>query len=317
MTAEQIRFACLAAPAGPAPWLSLAQRLEGGGFEALCVADHPGTTVSPMVSLAAAAPATSSLRLGTAVLNGGVREPLDIANDVAALSLLSGGRAILGLGAGHTPHEWHAVGRPYPSPADRIRRLGELARLVERLLAGEVVDHDDEWFTLRSAHLDVTPAERVPLLIGGSSHGTIRVGAQLADIVELGGTGRTLPDGHFHEVRWQPHQIDRAIAAFDDAASSGPTPTLGALVQLVVITDDAERAARRFLENMATRQSESSLPTVAEVLEDVPFVFMGTVAEVAHQVRHVNARWGFSRFTVREPAIDGIIDVIAELESSE
>jgi alkanesulfonate monooxygenase SsuD/methylene tetrahydromethanopterin reductase-like flavin-dependent oxidoreductase (luciferase family) len=111
----KISFAVQAAPTDAGAWVSQARRVEAIGFEVLCAADHPGVTVSPFVALAAVATETRSVGLGTAVVNAGVREPFDIASDVASLDLLSGGRAFLGLGAGHTPSEWSAVGRPYPS----------------------------------------------------------------------------------------------------------------------------------------------------------------------------------------------------------
>jgi alkanesulfonate monooxygenase SsuD/methylene tetrahydromethanopterin reductase-like flavin-dependent oxidoreductase (luciferase family) len=66
--------------------------------------------------LAAAAAATSRIRLGTYVVNAGAREPLHLASEVATLDVVSGGRAVFGAGAGHTPAEWTMFGRPYPSP---------------------------------------------------------------------------------------------------------------------------------------------------------------------------------------------------------
>jgi probable F420-dependent oxidoreductase len=316
MTAHDVTFACQAEPRDCTAWSSLARRVEEAGFDALCIGDHPGTTVSPFVALAAAAPVTSSLRLGTAVVNGGVREPLDIANDVASLALVADGRAVLGIGAGHTPQEWHATGRHYPSPTERIRRLGELVPLVQQLLAGDVVDHQGDWFTLKSAHLDIAPEAHLPVLVGGNSRGTIRLGAETADIVELGGLGRTLPDEHIHEARWKPSQTDQIIDAFHDAVRSRATPTLGALVQRVVVTDDAERAATRFLDDVAARQPEETLPSVGELIEDVPFILIGTIDEITHQVQRARQRWGFSRFTVREPAIDAIAEVTTSLTPS-
>jgi len=66
---------------------------------------------------------TERIRLGTYVLQAGVREPLDMANDAATLDLLDPGRVVLGMGAGHTPVEWGAIGRRRPAPAKRIARL--------------------------------------------------------------------------------------------------------------------------------------------------------------------------------------------------
>jgi alkanesulfonate monooxygenase SsuD/methylene tetrahydromethanopterin reductase-like flavin-dependent oxidoreductase (luciferase family) len=128
---EGISFGLQAAP-DAGQWPAFASRAESLGFETLCTADHPGLTVSPFAALAAAAPSTKTIRLGTAVVNAGVRDPFDIASDVATLDLLSDGRALLGLGAGSTPSEWTSRGREYPSPGERIEHLSRVTSIPPR-----------------------------------------------------------------------------------------------------------------------------------------------------------------------------------------
>lgn len=94
-----------AQPVDARSWLDVARRAETLGLDALLVPDHPGATVAPFVALGAAAAVTERIGLGSNVTNGGVRESIHIAADVATLDLVSGGRARLGLGAGHTPAE--------------------------------------------------------------------------------------------------------------------------------------------------------------------------------------------------------------------
>ena len=79
-----VSFAVQAAPTGR-DWPEFAARVESLGFEALCLADHPGLTASPFVAAAATATLTKELRIGTGVVNCGVRAPLDIASDAATL----------------------------------------------------------------------------------------------------------------------------------------------------------------------------------------------------------------------------------------
>jgi probable F420-dependent oxidoreductase len=311
VTTAPLSFAVQAAPTTGEEWAVLAWRVEAEGFETLCVADHPGSTVSPFVALGAAAAVTSTIKLGTAVVNVGVREPLDIAADVASLDRLSDGRAELGVGAGHTPSEWTAVGRTYPSAIARVERLVEAIPLLRALLAGETVDHDGEHFRLRGARLAFAPDRPVPLLVGGNRM-LARATAALADVVEVSGLGRTLPDGQFHELRWSTEDVDRLVAAVHEGA--GPrTPRLGALVQFVAVTDDAERAATRFLTSVAERLPRDTLPTVAELLAG-PFVLIGTVTEIVEKLLTARARWGFTRYTVRAGALDAAADVMRALE---
>jgi probable F420-dependent oxidoreductase len=308
---RHISFAVQAAPTG-VEWAELARRVEHLGFEALCVADHPGLTASPFVAAAAAAPVTSSLRIGTGVVNGGVRAPFDIANDAATLNLVSGGRALLGIGAGHTPTEWAATGRTYPSASERIERLGVVIELVRRLLAGEAVTYHGPDLQLVDARLELAPCA-IPLLVGGNSEALVRTSARRADIIEIGGLGRTLPDGHFHQPRWSPTQIARVVEVFHDAVGVRDV-RLGALVQVVVVTDHAETAATRVLQSLSEHLPVELLPSLDDLLA-APFVLIGTVDEIADKVLEVRRRWGIDRYTIRAPAVDDIARVIDTLRS--
>jgi alkanesulfonate monooxygenase SsuD/methylene tetrahydromethanopterin reductase-like flavin-dependent oxidoreductase (luciferase family) len=89
--ASNIGFALQADPGDGASWVRIGRRAENAGFEAICVGDHPGLTASPFVARAALAHSTSTILLGTAVLNLGTWEPLSLAAEVATLHLLSGG----------------------------------------------------------------------------------------------------------------------------------------------------------------------------------------------------------------------------------
>ncbi len=80
--------------------------------------------------MAAATSVTTTLRLGTYVLNAGIRDALLIAADTATLDVVSAGRAEVGIGAGHTPAEWEMTGRTRPTAADRVRHLIDVAGAV-------------------------------------------------------------------------------------------------------------------------------------------------------------------------------------------
>src|SRR3954454_6734723 len=283
---------------------AIAAKAESAGLDGLAVADHPGMTWSPFVALTSAAGATERLGLGTAVINCGVREPLDIAGDAATLQTISGGRLTLGLGAGHTPSEWSQLGRERPSPSARIDRFETVVRAVVALLAGDRVSVEGTHLSLADARLEMSLPALPKLLVGGGNPRLVRLGCELADVVELGGIGRTLPDGHYHEPRWSPADVDSAVAAFESSCdASGRRPTLGALVQHVEISDDAEGVVRRYLDQAATVIPAEMVPSVADVFE-CPYVLVGTADEVLDKLRRLQQRWGFTRFTVRtlEPA---------------
>jgi alkanesulfonate monooxygenase SsuD/methylene tetrahydromethanopterin reductase-like flavin-dependent oxidoreductase (luciferase family) len=135
-------FSLQVEPQNAAEWLDTARRAEAAGFDTLLTADHPGSCSSPFVALAAAAAVTTTIKLGSYVVNAGVREPMLLAADVATLDVVSGGRAVLGIGAGHTPAEWAAVGLTRPDAQGRVDRCIAVAEATRRLLAGDGVTVD-------------------------------------------------------------------------------------------------------------------------------------------------------------------------------
>jgi probable F420-dependent oxidoreductase len=307
--APMFSFSVQASPVDAKSWLRLAARCEAAGFDALLTSDHPGSDASPFVALAAAAAVTSSIGLGSYVSNAAVREPIVLATDVVTLDVVSDGRARLGIGAGHTPAEWHAIGRERPDVDGRVRRCLAVARAVRALLDGQTVNVSEPQLAMRDATLvEPKPVQaRIPLTIGTANSRMLRWAGAHADVVGLTGFGRTLPDGHRHEARWSSAQIEAQLRhVTEGAAGRVEPPELEALVQSVVITDDAAAAA-------AERAGRLGL-SVDELLA-APFVLMGTEDEVIAAVRAHQRRWGITRFVVRQDAVDLIAPIIPRLHT--
>lgn len=300
----EISFSVQARPRDRDSWVELARRIEAGGFTALYAADHPGHGTSPFVSLAAAAAVTDRIGLGTYVSQAGVREPMHVVNDAAALALLAPQRVVLGLGAGHTPAEWRQIGRDRPSPGERADRLVEFVDVAARLLRGEDVAHDGRHLRVRAAPVD--GADRgVRLLVGGGNPRILRVAARAADIVALTGLGRTLADGHDHEVRWSRGDLERDLGIVrTEAERHRRRPVLDALVQIVRIADDRDRALAELAQELGTP---------ADHLAGTPFVLVGSEEEMAAQLRRQATEFGITSYVVREPAIDAVLGVMARL----
>lgn len=288
-----------ASPRDRTSWLALATDVEQRGFEGLWIGDHPGVVAAPFVSLAAAAAVTERIRLGTYVANAGVWEPVALATEVATLDVLSGGRAVLGLGAGHTPGEWTAQGRRFPSADDRVDRMIEVAGAVRSLLGGDVVSMVGRHVTLHDAVLlDPRPVqEQVPLLVGGSGQRVLRFGAGHAETVSVTGAGRTLADGHSHEVRWSAGDVARLFGMVGEQAQrAGRSPGIDVLVQHVELTDDAEGVAHRlagFIEGASPGD-----------LLSAPFVWIGTAAGIAAELAAHQRDLGVTSWTIRAPFRD-------------
>ncbi|MEO3746818.1 LLM class flavin-dependent oxidoreductase [Plantactinospora sp. B5E13] len=303
-------FSLQATPKLGDDWLDLARRCEAAGFDSLLVADHPGSAASPFVALAAASAVTSTLGLGSNVSNAGVREPVLLAADVATLDLVSNGRARLGIGAGHTPAEWRAVGRERPDVAGRVRRCLAVVQAVQNLLDGAEVTVDTPELVAHAAALTAPrPVQRrIPLTVGTANSHLLRWAGAHADIVGLTGFGRTLADGHNHRARWRTDQIDAQLAQVAaGAAGRDEPPHLEALVQRFVVTDDAEAAAKETAEQLGL--------TVSELLA-APFVLIGTEDEIVSAIAEHERRWGITRYVVRRDALDAAPSLLGRLGST-
>src|SRR5450759_4432932 len=151
-------------------WAATARRAESIGYDMLVMPDHLGRQLSPFAALAAAAAATTHLRIGAFVFANDYRHPLILAREAATLDLLSGGRFEMGLGAGWMMADYRQLGMTYDPAALRIDRLAEAIPLIKRLLAGETVTHHGAHYQLDRASTGVPPVQkpRPPLAIGGT-----------------------------------------------------------------------------------------------------------------------------------------------------
>lgn len=302
-----IKISIQAEPRNLDSWLSLACRSESAGFEALLVGDHPGSGASPWPALGAAAAATTTLKLGTYVLQAGIRDPMQVASDAATLDILAPGRVLLGLGAGHTFGEWETRGAQRPSPADRAGRLEEFVDAVARLLDGDTVSTDGRYIRLVEARLDELPTGRVQLVVGGGHPRVLRVAAARAKVVALSGLGRTRPDGHRHDVRWTSAELHNQLEIIGNASVAREEgPDIEALVQVVTVTADRDQA----LAELGTR----FLGVPVQDLGLTPYMLVGTIAEMCEQLLRQSEVLGITRYVVREPAIDSAAQIISLLD---
>jgi F420-dependent oxidoreductase-like protein len=170
---------------------SLWGRIEDHGFDWISVWDHfyaADASGSPVCLEAVAthtalALSTTRVRCGSLVYSVGYRHPAVLANAIATIDQLSGGRVTLGLGAGWHQGEYDAYGIPFPSPGVRLRQLDEAIQCIRGLLTQDVTTFDGEFFQLRDARCEPKPVQsRLPLWIGGGGERvTMRLAARHAD----------------------------------------------------------------------------------------------------------------------------------------
>ena len=120
--------------------------------------------------------------VGTLVLGQRYRSPALTAKMAANLQLLSGGRFILGLGAGWKEDEHEAYGFGYPSAGVRIDQLEEAVKLIKTMFACSPASFAGRYYAIRDAYCEPRPSKAIPILIGGNGPKTLRIAAAHADM---------------------------------------------------------------------------------------------------------------------------------------
>ncbi len=119
---------------------------------------------------------------GHEVLCNSFRNPAHLAKMAATAQALSGGRLVLGIGAGWNQEEYLAYGWPCPPAKVRIAQLAEAIELIRRMWAGGPVDYHGEHYRIAGAHCEPRPQPIPPVMVGGSGEKfLLRVVARHAD----------------------------------------------------------------------------------------------------------------------------------------
>ena len=161
------------------------RRAEDLGFEFAVSIDHllltpPAYTctwLEPVSLLSALAGVTRTMKLGTMVLVLALRNPVSFAKEWATLDVLSGGRSLLGIGAGWHEREFELMGVPY---RERGPRMSEMIEAVTALWAGDDVTYEGKYYRFKNLTIDPKPLQKPhpPLWIGGGTQPSEKVYAQ-------------------------------------------------------------------------------------------------------------------------------------------
>jgi coenzyme F420-dependent glucose-6-phosphate dehydrogenase len=171
----------------PSDLVRQAVAAEAAGFDALNVSDHfqpwwePGESGQAWILLGAIGQATKRIPIGTGVTAPVHRyNPAVVAQAFATLEQLFPGRAFLGLGSGEALNEV-PTGMEWPSPRGQVARLEEALEIITRLLRGERVDHNGEFFRTNAAYLHTKGQRRPPIYISAFGPGAARLAARFGD----------------------------------------------------------------------------------------------------------------------------------------
>lgn len=277
-----------------AEWCALARRAESAGYATLSISDHLFDQLAPLPALAAAATATSEIRLTANVLANDFRHPAMLAKEAATLDVLSGGRFELGLGAGWLTADYEQTGIEMSRAGVRIERLTEAIAVLRGLWA-------DGPYSLVGAHyridnLDGTPKPiqrpGPPILVGGGGPRMLATAARVADIVGIaldnragvigGARGATVADA--------AEKIGRIRAAAPDRF------------------DDLELSAR-----VLTIADGQPLGLDGDDLAQSPHAMVGTTDELADRLMRHRDELGISYYVVSQSALEPLAPLVARL----
>jgi F420-dependent oxidoreductase-like protein len=204
---------------------------EATGFESVWVMDHfyqlpaLGGSSQPMLEaytlLGALAASTTRVQLGTLVTGVTYRNPSLLAKEVTTLDIISGGRAILGIGAAWHDEEHIGLGVDFPGAGERLSRLEEALQICRAMFTQESVDFSGRYYRTSDARNVPRPLRGdIPIMVGGSGEKrTLKLVAQYADMCNIHGGPDTIRrlnaviDAHCATVGRDPAQIRRTRLA--------------------------------------------------------------------------------------------------------
>jgi probable F420-dependent oxidoreductase len=281
-----------------------ARRAEDAGYARLLFPDHTGM-VAPMPAMAAAAAVTSGIEVGPQVINIAFRPLGALAQEAAAVDVISGGRLLLGLGAGYAEQEVRSLGLPFPGNAARIQAVARALEVLPRLFAGETVT--DEESGLVGFSLDPKPPQgaAVPMMAGGNGDRMLAVAARGAQVVQFTGfTAAATQDQHRTSHFTTDGLADRVEYVRLVAGDRFASLELSLLVQHTRVVTDPRAAIEELL-------AGASL-SVQDAL-DSPFLLFGSVDEICDRIQELRERFGISYLTVFDGRNAGFDQVVSRL----
>jgi len=222
--------------------LAVVHHAEATGWDGAYVADHFmgsggefGPDITPnfeaTAAIAALAAGTERLRLGSLVFGNTYRHPAVLANWAATVDHVSGGRLVLGIGAGWQENEHQQYGIELPAPKERLDRFEEACQVILGLLRQERTSFDGRHYRLKGAVAEPKPVQRpLPLLIGGKGDRMMGIVARHADEWNMWG----LPDA----IAERSAVLERRC----EAIGRDPSSIARSAQALVMLTDDRAKA---------------------------------------------------------------------------
>jgi F420-dependent oxidoreductase-like protein len=276
--------------------IAQAREAEAAGFDAVLLMDHfyqlpgIGTPDEPMLeaytTLGALATATERVQLSTLVTGNTYRQPTHLAKAVTALDVVSGGRAVLGIGAGWFELEHRQLGFEFGTFTDRFERLDEALQIIAPMLRGQRPTVEGTWYRTENAMNEPRIRDNLPIMLGGGGERkTFGLAARYAD--------------HLNII-CDPADLPRKLEALDQrcAEAGRDRSTLETTSLVFGMVDENGDNARRM-----QRDHLRKLGTHPDTMSDEQFRaatgrhFVGTPDDVAADLQR----------RILDPGVDGVI----------
>ena len=283
-----------------------ARSVEVLGYRDLWSMDHLGLP-DPFLPLMAAVAATDRLRFGPLVINNELHHPVLLARTTATFAALSGSRVVLGLGTGYQRSEHDAAGIELRPPGPRVDRFGETLPVLRSLLDGHAVDHRGDHLVVSLETLGIEVPGRVPILVGGHGRRVVSLAGRHADIFQFTGLVHDPVDGTISTGGFDLAALDRRAGWLAEAAGDRIDEIeRSALVQVTQIGDDAATIDAAY-GGLGQRTG-----LAREVLEESPFVLVGSQEQVVDKIGRLGERLGITHYVVRDPeGFAPVVDALA------
>jgi F420-dependent oxidoreductase-like protein len=245
--------------------VAVARAADRAGADSIWVFGHfhstPDPTDEPVfeayTTLSALAPQTADVQLGQIVTCASYRNPALLAKMITTLDVISGGRAILGLGAGWKEEEWRAYGYGFPGKHERLAQLEDTLEIARRMFGRGRASYDGNRASVADAINEPKPIRgHIPILVGGNGRNvTWRLAARYADELNVD----AMP----------PAELREAMSVIRDRCDEIGRDPDSLSVSVHLWRKDPERNRREPLDELIAEYDEIRVSRVIALLPDI------------------------------------------------
>ena len=291
-------------------WAGIARRAEELGFRTLFLPDHFGEQLAPIPAMAAAAAATTKLRVGALVFDNDYKHPVVLAKELATIDVLSGGRVEVGLGAGWMKTDYDQSGISYDPPSTRVDRFEEGLAVIAALFGPDPVTFDGTYYQVTDlvGHPRPVQQPRPPILIGAGMKRMLTIAGRHADIV---GINPSMPNGRIDAdtaKSGMAELTDQKLAWVKEAAGERYADIeINLHNYACIVTDDRQKVADEYAQLFGMS---------AEDMLEFPHAMVGTVEEICESLQARRERWDASYIVVSQDAMEAMAPIVAKLDGT-